>query len=177
MAFSKKKYGEAIKKLGSQLPKDSGQTIYDSVLEILDTDVDDRYYMAQGYLDTLKRHRERNHGKGNGFGYCVVNQTNKSRPIANTILATGGSGRERNLVYQPKDGVAGKMIVGKKTPLNSEGIRIMTPDEWARLQGFLGYAFLDKEGNDTFSFPDGLIETKKYKQLGNSVSIPVRVEF
>ena len=44
-----------------------------SLSDIVMEDVPDKYYMAQGYLDTLKRHRARNHKKGNGFGYCVVN--------------------------------------------------------------------------------------------------------
>lgn len=173
MAFSKKKYGKAVKKLIEQLPVIGNEVIFRDVFEILDTNVADKYYMAQGYLDTLKRHRERNKKKGNGFGYCVVNQTGEEHPISYTILATGGSGKERNLIYQPKDGVSGKRIIGKKTGLNSEGIRVMTPNEWGRLQGFVGYAFLDDDGEETFSFPEGMTDGQKYKQLGNSVSIPV----
>ena len=49
----------------------------------------------------------------------------------------------------------------------------MTPTEWGRLQGFIGYAFLDKEGNETFSFPKDTTRTQQYKQFGNSVTIPV----
>ena len=173
MAFSKKKYGKAIKLLNQQLPANSESIIYKDVFEILDTNVDDRYYMAQGYLDTLKRHKERNKNKGNGFGYCVVNRTDDEHPIAYTILATGGSGKERNLIYQPKEGVSGKWVDGKKTPLNTEGIRVMTPNEWGRLQGFIGYAFVDEKGEDKFGFPEGTTDGQKYKQLGNSVSIPV----
>jgi DNA (cytosine-5)-methyltransferase 1 len=48
----------------------------------------------------------------------------------------------------------------------------MTPTEWGRLQGFIGYAFM-KDGVDTFSFPEGMTDGQKYKQLGNSVTIPV----
>lgn len=173
MAFSKKKYGSAIKLLNEQLPTASETVVYRDVFEILDTNVDDRYYMAQGYLDTLKRHRARNHNKGNGFGYCVVNQSEEEHPIAYTILATGGSGKERNLIYQPKEGIAGKIIEGKKTALNSEGIRVMTPNEWGRLQGFIGYAFINEKGEDEFEFPPDTTDGQKYKQFGNSVSIPV----
>lgn len=173
MAFSKKKYGKAIKLLNRQLPESSGEVIYKDIYEILDDNVDDRYYMAQGYLNTLKKHKERNHNRGNGFGYCVLNQSDDEHPIAYTILATGGSGKERNLIYQPKEGVAGKMLPGRKTRLNDEGIRVMTPDEWGRLQGFVGYAFINDKGEDEFSFPEGTTDGQKYKQLGNSVSIPV----
>lgn len=173
MAFSKNKYGNAIKLLNKQLPESSEEVIFENVTQILETDVDDKYYMAEGYLNTLKKHRERNHNNGNGFGYCVVNKNRGNKPIANTILATGGSGKERNLVYQPKKGIAGKKLTGRKTKLNSEGIRIMTPKEWGRLQGFVDYAFLDENGIDHFSFPEGTTDGQKYKQLGNSVSIPV----
>ena len=173
MAFSKKKYGKAISQLNQQLPVGNDETVYKDVHEILDTDVEDKYYMAQGYLDTLKKHRERNHKKGNGFGYCIVNRSKDEHPIAYTILATGGSGKERNLIYQPKNGISGKLLAGRKTGLNSEGIRKMTPNEWGRLQGFIGYAFLGKNGEETFSFPSNTTDGQKYKQLGNSVSIPV----
>lgn len=49
----------------------------------------------------------------------------------------------------------------------------MTPIEWGKLQGFVNYAFLDSNGNDGFSFPEDLPDLQKYKQLGNSVTIPV----
>lgn len=173
MAFSKKKYGKAIRLLNGQLPISSETVIYEDVMEILDHNVADKYYMAQGYLDTLKKHKARNRRNGNGFGYCVVNQSDEEHPIAYTILATGGSGKERNLIYQPKPGVSGKELKGKKTELNSEGIRIMTPDEWGRLQGFVGYGFVNEHGIDEFTFPEGTTDGQKYKQFGNSVSIPV----
>ena len=173
MAFSKKIYGNAVKLLQEQMPESGNKTIFRDVNAVLDANVDDKYYMAQGYLDTLKRHKKRQSEKGYGFGYCVVNRNNGDRPIAYTILATGGSGKERNLIYQPKEGVAGKRIPGKKTGLNSEGIRIMTPNEWGRLQGFIGYAFMKENNKEGFSFPEGLTDGQKYKQFGNSVSIPV----
>ena len=49
----------------------------------------------------------------------------------------------------------------------------MTPTEWGRLQGFIGYGFLDKDGKEQFSFPKSIPMTQQYKQLGNSVTIPV----
>lgn len=170
MAFSKKWYGDAIKVLDKDLPFKNNYVIFKDVNDILEKDVEDHFYMAEGYWETLKKHKQRQKERGNGFGYCVVNQ--KEDLIANTILATGGSGKERNLIFQPKDGVAGKKIKTKMTVLNSEGIRVMTPTEWGRLQGFIGYAFIDN-GVDKFSFPDGIPEGQKYKQFGNSVTIPV----
>lgn len=172
MAFSKKRYGDAVKVLTDGLPTSGSKTIFEDVHQILDPDVDIHYYMASGYWETLKRHKERQSQKGYGFGYCVVNTKDEEHPVAHTTLATGGSGKERNLIYQPKEGVGGTMIPSKKTELNHEGIRVMTPTEWGRLQGFIGYAFM-KDGVDTFSFPEGMTDGQKYKQLGNSVTIPV----
>ena len=49
----------------------------------------------------------------------------------------------------------------------------MTPTEWGRLQGFIGYGFVDGDGVDHFSFPEGTARAQQYKQFGNSVTIPV----
>lgn len=173
MAFNKEIYGDAIKLLSDSLPKGSERIIAEDVNELLEKDVPDFYYMSSQYLETLKKHKEREKAKGNGFGYAVVNVTKEDKAVANTILATGGSGKERNLVYQPKEGVSGKKLKSKRTPLNAEGIRVMTPTEWGRLQGFIGYAFVDENGIDQFEFPDGTANIQKYKQFGNSVTIPV----
>ena len=48
----------------------------------------------------------------------------------------------------------------------------MTPEEWGKLQGFINYAFIDESGVDKFSFPDSVPDVQKYKQFGNSVTIP-----
>lgn len=173
MAFSKKMYGDAVKVLTENMPFSGRKVIAEDLNSIIEPVVDDVYYMSSGYLETLKRHKTREKAKGHGFGYVIVNAQGIEHPIASTILATGGSGKERNLIYQPKDDVAGKMLPTKKTELNSEGIRVMTPTEWGRLQGFIGYAFLDENGNETFSFPEGTTRTQQYKQFGNSVTIPV----
>ena len=174
MAFSKKIYGDAIKKLMTKsLPeRRNGDPIADDLNDILEHDVDERYYMSTGYLDTLKRHRTREKSKGNGFGYAIVNEPDNPHPIANTILATGGSGKERNLIRQFKEGISGKKLKTKQTELNNEGIRVMTPTEWGKLQGFIGYAFVE-DGVDHFAFPEDTSIAQQYKQFGNSVTIPV----
>ena len=87
-------------------------------------------------------------------------------------MATGGSGKERNLVYDPQPELYGVEYPTKKSPINSKGIRVMTPREWGKLQGFINYAFMI-DGEDTFSFPDNITDAQKYKQFGNSVTIPV----
>lgn len=161
-----------LQKLPETLPEKSENKLYEDLNDLLEKDVDPKYYMASGYFDTLVRHRERQEGRGYGFGYRIVNDKSIEHPMANALLATGGSGKERNLIYAPKEGIAGLTIKGKKTPLNDKGIRIMTPIEWGKLQGFINYAFLDENGNDFFSFPEGMPNAQQYKQFGNSVTIP-----
>lgn len=172
MGFSRDYWGDAVDVLPNELPT-TGPEIYRDLNDVLEKQAEPRYYMAQGYFDTLVKHKERNEQNGNGFGYRIVNDESIENPIANTLLATGGSGRERNLVYDPQPEIYGLTIPGKQTPVNDQGIRVMTPIEWGKLQGFINYAFLDENGNDLFDFPDGILDVQRYKQFGNSVTIPV----
>jgi len=111
-----------------------------------------KYYLSEQYLNTLKKHKERQAERGNGFGYEVRDLNS----IAGTIVC-GGMGHERNLIVDER----APLIDKPKKPINTEGIRKMTPREWARLQGF----------GDDFVFPNA--DTVTYKQLGNSVTVPV----
>ena len=69
-------------------------------------------------------------------------------------------GRERNLIVDKrlKDFTPVTHIKGE---VNREGIRKLTPREWARLQGF----------PDNFKLE--LADTHLYKQFGNSVTVNV----
>ena len=172
MGFSRDYYGDSVDSLPNTLPENRKTPIYNDLNDLLEMNADDKYFLSSGYVETLERHKARHEGKGNGFGYRIVNLPEIEHPISNAILATGGSGKERNLVLDSKEGVAGKVVPSKQTPLNDKGIRAMTPREWGKLQGFVNYAFLDKDGNDTFSFPEKLVDGPKYKQFGNAVTIP-----
>ena len=174
IAFDRERYGEAVQKIKDDLlPEKGDEILYGDLRDLLERQADAHYYMASGYLATLEKHKERERRKGNGFGYRIVNDPSIEHPVANTLLATGGSGKERNLVYDPQDGIAGRMVKYKKTPLNDKGIRFMTPSEWGKLQGFINYAFVDKLGVDRFSFPSGITPFQQYKQFGNAVTITV----
>ncbi len=181
VAFDKHLYNGLFDQIDNELPHglypelEGNPYLGKSLLEILEPEVDIHYYMSATYLETLRKHKQREQNKGNGFGYCILNENGEEK-VANTIMATGGSGKERNLViqqmpeYDPQDPV----VVKKKGGLNTENIRITTPVEWGRLQGFIGYGFIDPDtGDDLFRFPDDMPETQKYKQFGNAVSIPV----
>ena len=69
-------------------------------------------------------------------------------------------GKEKNLIIDTR--LTDFSPVGiRKTPANNEYIRTLTPREWARLQGF----------PENYKLP--LADTALYKQLGNSVTVPV----
>ena len=113
-----------------------------------------KYYLSTQYLKTLKEHKTRHENKGNGFGYEIISDDG----IANAIVV-GGMGRERNLIIDHRidDFTPVTKIKGE---VNREGIRKMTPREWARLQGF-PESFLIK-----------VADASAYKQFGNSVAVP-----
>ena len=113
-----------------------------------------RYYLSNQYLKTLINHKERHANKGNGFGYEIISD----KGIANAVVC-GGMGRERNLVldhritnFTPETKIKGGV--------NREGVRKMTPREWARLQGF----------PDKFKIV--VADASAYNQFGNSVAVP-----
>lgn len=113
-----------------------------------------KYYLSDVYLETLRRHRARHEAAGHGFGYEIIDKNG----VANAIVV-GGMGRERNLViddrltdFRPVTNIHGEV--------NREGVRKMTPREWARLQGFPD------------SFKIVVADASAYKQFGNSVAIP-----
>lgn len=117
--------------------------------------VSTRYYLSDQYLNTLVKHKERHKSKGNGFGYEIKSHDD----IANTILI-GGMGKERNLIIDKRltDFTPETKIKGE---VNKEYVRKMTPMEWERLQGFPD------------NWTEGVANQNRYKQLGNSVAVPV----
>jgi len=113
-----------------------------------------KYFLSTQYVQTLINHKARHEGKGNGFGYAIIPDDG----VSNAIVV-GGMGRERNLVLDNRitDFTPTTHIKGT---VNREGIRKMTPREWARLQGF----------PDEFIIP--VADASAYKQFGNSVAVP-----
>ncbi len=58
--------------------------------DVLEMHEDKSFYIAQEYLETLKRHKSSQNSKGNGIGYAIVNEKGMKNPISNALLATGG---------------------------------------------------------------------------------------
>lgn len=172
MGFDRNLYGNKVDNLSNILPEKRKNNIYNNLNDLLEMGAEPENFLSSGYVDTLEKHKARHKSKGNGFGYMIVNSPEIENPVSNAILATGGSGKERNLVFDNREGIAGMQLPLRKTPLNDKGIRVMTPREWGKLQGFINYAFLDKNGKDTFSFPETVSKAQQYKQFGNAVTVP-----
>ncbi len=140
------------KKVDFKFPEPTKRVKLKSILE---KKVDPKHYISQMYYEGLERHRNRHAEKGNGFGYMVLDPEG----IANALVV-GGMGRERNLIKDKPINVY-KNGMDKKLTKNTLGLRKLTIRECARLQGF----------PDTFHFP--VKDGPAYKQLGNSVAVPV----
>lgn len=141
------------KKTPFKFPEPNNKKIF--VKDILEKKVAPECYLSQKYFEGLERHRSRHEGKGNGFGYVVLNKNG----VANTLVL-GGMGKERNLIQDKiirpwNDGL------DKLQYKNIKGLRKLSLREWARVQGF----------PDDFDFP--VSKTQAYRQIANSVSVPV----
>ena len=142
-----------IKEEDFEYPKSTNKKV--CIKDILEKDtVSPKYYLSTKYLECLENHKQRNLQRGNGFGYEIKDING----ISNTLV-TGGMGRERNLIIDKrlKDFTPVTHIQGE---INRQGIRKLTPREWARLQGF----------PDKFKIE--VSDVRAYKQFGNSVAIP-----
>ncbi|HLT52968.1 MAG TPA: DNA cytosine methyltransferase, partial [Flavobacteriaceae bacterium] len=128
------------------------EAVLEDILE--ENEVSVKYYLSTTYIDTLRNHKARHESKGNGFGYEII----PNDGTANAVVC-GGMGRERNLVFDDRL-TNFKPVTNISGEVNQEGIRKMTPREWARLQGF----------PDNFKIV--VSDAQAYKQFGNSVAVP-----
>ena len=133
------------------MPTDSSKLLRDIIEQ---NPVDGKYYLSEQYLNCLKEHRRRHEAQGHGFGYEVLSWDG----VSNTLVC-GGSGREKNLIIDDRQKDFSN--VKNKGKINDKALRVLTPREMARLQGF----------GDDFILP--VADTHLYKQMGNSVSVPV----
>lgn len=126
--------------------------VLEDILEKKEVSV--KYYLSTTYVNTLRNHKARHASKGNGFGYEII----PNDGTANAVVC-GGMGRERNLILDNRltNFIPVTHITGE---VNKEGIRKMTPREWARLQGF------------PEEFKIIVSDAQAYKQFGNSVAVP-----
>lgn len=133
-------------------PTDSSKCIRD-ILE--DKAVSAKYYLSDQYLETLRRHKAHHEALGHGFGYEIRSLDG----VAGAIVC-GGMGRERNLLIDKRQTDL-TPVTHIKGSINRDGVRKMTPREWARLQGF------------PEDYKLVLSDVHLYKQFGNSVTVNV----
>lgn len=141
---------------GFYFPKPAAKSECKVIRDIMEEEpVEAKYYLSTVYIESIKAHKARHQAKGHGFGYEIRSIDD----VAGAIVC-GGMGRERNLIIDPRqtDLTPTTHIKGE---YNKDGLRRMTPKEWERLQGF----------------PDdwtaGIANVHRYKQMGNSVAVPV----
>ncbi len=119
-----------------------------SIRQLLDRKVDDKYYYDRFpiYKYLMKEMKSRDTLYQWRRVYVRENKSN----VCPTLTANMGTG-------------------GHNVPLvlDGKGVRKLTPGECARFQGF-------KDGDLTF--PKGMSDSHLYKQIGNSVSVPVVYE-
>jgi DNA (cytosine-5)-methyltransferase 1 len=132
---------------GFSFPTGNGTSV--TLRKFLESNVESNFYLSQKYMDGLKNHRKVQEEKGRGFGYEILDRDG----IANAIVC-GGMGRERNLI---RDEPVGEYPADR----NTDRIRMLTPRECARLQGF----------PDSFKTHPQVAAA--YRQFGNSVAVPV----
>lgn len=87
-------------------PKDRGILLRD----ILEKDVDEKYYLSDKGLSSMINHKETNQSKGNGFGYSYSDGNSKSNTILSRYYKDGkeqliiqfGRGKNKGGVHQDK---------------------------------------------------------------------------
>jgi|TARA_R100000479_G_scaffold133967_1_gene71314 DNA (cytosine-5)-methyltransferase 1 len=119
-----------------------------SIKDILEDNVDQKYYLSDKIIKGFKKHNNRHKEKGSNFIWKPKNEND----LANCIRA--------NASLCPTDNT----IIEKTT----KKIRRLTPLECWRLQGFNDLEF--KKAQKVNS------DTQLYKQAGNSITVDVLVE-
>lgn len=155
--------------------------------DFLETDADKKYYLSDKMIETYEEHRKRQEENGRGFGWHprdpkvddIIN-TITTRPMrcasGNYIIVTGNlniKGRHESSlrVYDP-DGLCptlqtyqgGGLVPKMKMSDDPLKIRVLTPRECMRLQGFT-----DKDVDAMYS--TGLSNSAIYKAAGNSIAV------
>lgn len=114
------------------------------VTDFIDDTVDDKFYYTNSrYYSQLKEEMKNTDTVYQWRRVYVRENKSKLCPTLTANMGTGG----HNV----------PLIIDKKD------IRKLTPRECARFQGY----------SDTFKFPEKLANSSLYKQIGNSVSVPV----
>jgi DNA (cytosine-5)-methyltransferase 1 len=117
-----------------------------SVSGLLEKSVDEKYYYTKENEFIYPKLKDAVKRRDRVYQYRRVYVRENKNGVSPTLTASMGAG-------------------GHNVPIirDDKGIRKLTPRECARLQGFPG----------SFQFPKNLPDIHRYKQIGNSVTVPV----
>lgn len=119
--------------------------------DILEDQVDQKYYVSNKMMNTLIKHKKRHIKKGNGFGFSLADRNG----ITNTLLSRYRNDGSEILI---DDSLAKNISL---EPSVKSNFRKLTVVEAERLQGF-------PDG-----YTEGVSDTQRYKTLGNAVTVNV----
>lgn len=156
------------------------QRVITCIADILEDEVDSKYYLSDTMLKGFIKHAERHNERGNGFAFKpndlrkvakCVSTCEGARSTGNFIKVVGNldtKHEERSRTYST-DGISPTIQTcqgGGRQPkvLLKENIRRLTPKECFRLMGVPDTDF--KKLNE-------ISDTQLYKLAGNSIVVPV----
>jgi DNA (cytosine-5)-methyltransferase 3A len=150
-----------------QQPKDKGILLKD----ILEADVDTKYYLSNKMIAGFERHKERHAEKGTGFGFKPKNQNDKGNCLRangalcatdNMIKIVGGDFRYDEGFRWRDGGKTGTLCTNAESfaKINSK-IRRLTPVECERLQTVKD------------NYTNYVSDSQRYKMLGNGWTVDV----
>lgn len=134
-----------------------------SLTDLLDAQVDEKYILTPKLWQYLYNYAKKHKIKGNGFGYGLVDPTNKNS-ITRTLSARYYKDGSEILIDRGWDFSLGEKGFHDAVNL-SRRPRRLTPRECARLMGF------EQPGAQSFNIP--VSDTQSYRQFGNSVVVPL----
>ncbi|QBH97268.1 DNA cytosine methyltransferase [Limnobaculum zhutongyuii] len=131
--------------------------------ELLESSVDKKYILTPALWKYLYNYAKKHQAKGNGFGFGLVDPTNKDS-CARTLSARYHKDGSEILIDRGWDKELGEIdFDNEKNQTNRP--RRLTPRECARIMGF------ETPNGPKFKIP--VSDTQAYRQFGNSVVVPV----
>lgn len=113
----------------AEIPQPKDESIL--IRDILEDEVDEKYYVSDRALEGMANHARVNAEKGNGFGARIVSPEGK----ANTLLQRCYKDGSDNLIVDSRGGPNRLTTVQRNNLLQFRGmLRRLTPTECARLQ-------------------------------------------
>lgn len=168
-----------------RIPK--GQPLTTRLIDVLETDVDEKFYLKQKQIDKLVEYNKRQIANGNGF---MAKFHNPNEDLMSALKVGGGNADDlvqiqvrqlnpskesggvqpyqQNRIYDI-NGLCPSLNAGQQqwngNIVNTKKIRRLTPLECWKLQGF--------SKTDFFKAEQVCSNSQLYKQAGNTISVPV----